>query len=65
MTYIAAKLAELRAEMSRLRTLALAITDLPNLTPLDREKYVEYLELIYEIEDYIARLQRPRERWKA
>lgn len=58
------KLEELREECKRAAARAAAITDQPVLTPLDRKHFEECLELIAEIKDYAARLQRPGERWK-
>lgn len=57
------KLEGLRAEIVRLKAKANAITELPSLTPVDRIHFEEILSLIYEIEDYAERLQRPGEKW--
>lgn len=57
MTYSAGKIDELRAESARLAARAVAITEKPQLTAEDRRQFEELLELLYEIEDYSARLQ--------
>jgi hypothetical protein len=64
MTPIEEKIADLRAESDRLAALAIAITNRPELTPEDRKRFEELLELIEEINDYAARLQRPGEKWR-
>lgn len=64
MTYVAEKLDELRAESARLAARALAITNQPEITPKDRENFEELLQLLFEIDDYAARLQTPGEKWK-
>ena len=63
MTYIAAKLEHLRAESAKLRAAVEAIAAKPEPTAADRRDFEEYAELILEIKDYAARLQRPGEKW--
>jgi hypothetical protein len=58
------KIEELHAETKRLVALAVAITNKSELTRADCNRFEEYLSLIYEIEDYAARLQRPGEKWR-
>ena len=63
MTYLAAKLEHLRAETAQLRAAVEAIAAKPEPTAADRRDFEEFVELILEIKDYAARLQRPGEKW--
>jgi len=60
---IAEKLADLDQECKQIRTRALAICDKSELSVDDRKQIEECIELILEIKDYAARLNRSREKW--
>jgi hypothetical protein len=63
MSYVAEKIEDLRAETKKLAALAAEVTRKPIMDAWDRRHFEEYLELIEEIDDYAARLQRPGEKW--
>jgi hypothetical protein len=58
------KLSDLRAQRAQVLARALAITDRPVLTALDRTNFEECMELLDEICDYARRLQRHGEKWR-
>jgi flagellar basal body rod protein FlgB len=63
-TEVLARQLDLRIEREEIFARALAITDKPKLTAADRKQFEELLELLGEIQDYSARLNRRGEKWR-
>ena len=58
------RLEDLRKEKKRVLWRAYAITEKPQMTIADRHDFNECMELVTEIDDYAARLQRQKEKWR-
>jgi hypothetical protein len=61
---IALRLVGLRRTQAEVRRRGLAIVRKPELTPEDRQKVEELIELFWEIEDFAERLKRAGEKWR-
>jgi hypothetical protein len=64
MNALTARLAELNQQRNQVALRAHAIAEKPELTANDRRVFEECLELVKEIEDFSARLQRAGEKWR-